>query len=331
MKNILSGILLRSAFVALCCAPLAAQSVSRGAAESDLLNYIRGDNAVPACGICLNSALKHLENAEQEKLLKKTAGMARVPGGIHRLGSPEGTGDPDEKPAADIKLSSFYLDKTEVTIGNYAQFTRVTGANYPEWQKPGGKFNLATGSDKYYQHLEGLTRTCPACPVFGVTWEDAAAYCRWNKKRLPTEAEWEAAARAGSSDAYSFKAPDKAEDFAWLQTNSEKAPHRTGTRKPNKYGLSDMHGNVWEWVSDFYDKTYYAQRPYKDPQGPLKGDEHVIRGGSWDFDADSARSGNRASTDSPNDDIGFRCAVSESELSKEPKLQQPAEVTRIIP
>ncbi len=302
------------------CSPLAAQGGTR-AADSELLNYIRSNSADPSCGVCLNSAHKQTAKAEPAIQPEKYPGMALVPGGAYRLGSPAGTGDPDELPAADIKLAAFYMDKTEVTIGEYLKFSSATGDNYPEWKKPGDKFNVDTGKDKYYEHLEGLILTCPGCPVFGVNWEDADAYCRWKNKRLPTEAEWEAAARAGSADKYSFgNSAARAEDYAWLETNSDKTPHPVGTRKPNKYSLSDMHGNVWEWVSDFYDKAYYAQRPAMGPEGPEKGKEHVIRGGSWNFDADSARSGNRASTDSPNDDIGFRCAQSEGGRSKDIKL-----------
>ncbi|HAT71839.1 MAG TPA: hypothetical protein DCS63_03390 [Elusimicrobia bacterium] len=318
MEIIAPALVLRSALVLFLAAPLAAQRLSPAAAESELLNYMRGDGADPACGVCINSARRHLEDAAREKLLKKTAGMALVPGGKRRLGSPEGVGDPDERPAADIILPPFYMDKTEATIGDYAQFTRATSGNYPEWLKPGGKFNISTGSEKYYRRLEGILKACDNCPVFGVAWADAAAYCRWKNKRLPTEAEWEAAARAGSEEAYSFgNSRHAAEDFAWLETNSGEVPHPVGAKKPNKHGLSDMHGNVWEWVADLYDKAYYSRRPSRNPKGPETGQEHVIRGGSWAFDTDSARSGNRASTQKPNDDIGFRCAVSESELFAE--------------
>lgn len=308
-----------SALLPVCAVPLRALSSGGDAAKSELLEYIQSESADPACGVCLNSARHYLANIMQEKLLKKAAGMAPMPGGKYRRGSPEGLGDPDEKPVADVMLDPFYIDKTEVTIDDYTQFTRAMRGNYPEWVKPGGKFNISTGSDKYYRHLADIIKHCHNCPMFGVTWDDAAAYCRWKKKRLPTEAEWEAAARAGSNEAYSFgDSPYSAEGFAWLETNSGEVPHPVGTRKPNNYGLSDMNGNVWEWVSDFYDKNYYALRFVTNPQGPKTGREHVIRGGSWASDANSARSGNRASTRQPNDDIGFRCAVSEKELSREP-------------
>jgi formylglycine-generating enzyme required for sulfatase activity len=318
MRSILPGLLLRAALVLACAAPAAAQGRARAAADSELLNYIMGEGADPSCGVCLGAARRHMEDLARERLLKKTAGMAFIPGGPRRLGSPDGLGDPDERPAAEIKLSPFYIDKTETTLADYTAFARATGGNYPEWLKPEGKFNLVTGTEKYYRRLDLLIKTCPSCPVFGVSWDDAQAYCKWKKKRLPTEAEWEAAARAGSDEAYSFGASTAAETYAWLETNSGETPHPVGTRKPNKYGLSDMHGNVWEWVADYYNKDYYATRPTRDPQGPETGQEHVIRGGSWAFDAELARSGNRASTKRPNDDIGFRCAASEAELTREP-------------
>lgn len=325
MKNIASGLLLLPVLAASLCVPLAAQTTPRSE-DSELLSYIRGDKADPACGVCLSSARKEAESSVRTKTaetkpLEKNPEMALVPGGAHHLGSPAGAGDPDERPAADIKMAPFYLDRTEVTIADYLKFSSSTAGHYPEWLKPAGKFNINTGKNKYYRHLEGVILTCPNCPVFGVAWEDADAYCRWMNKRLPTEAEWEAAARAGSGDKYSFgNSSANAEAYAWLETNSGETPHPVGTRKPNKYGLSDMHGNVWEWVYDLYGKDYYAQRPSMDPPGPEKGKEHVIRGGSWNFDADSARSGNRASTDSPNDDIGFRCALSGGGRSKEIQL-----------
>jgi len=320
MRTTLSGLILRSSLLLLAAAPLAAQVSILKSADSELLNYIRGENADPACGVCLGAARRHSEEKARERIAKKTTGMAFIAGGPRRLGSPDGVGDPDERPAAEINLSAFYLDRTEATIAEYTAFARAAGGNYPEWLKPEGKFNILTGSDKYYRRLAPLINTCGSCPVFGVTWENAQAYCRAKKKRLPTEAEWEAAARAGSDEAYSFGASTAAEAYAWVDTNSGETPHPVGTRKPNAYGLSDMHGNVWEWVADLYGKTCYAERRTRNPQGPEKGQEHVIRGGSWAGDVYEARSANRAGTKRANDDIGFRCAVSETELTKESGL-----------
>lgn len=312
------------ALMSACAAALSAQSFSRGIAEPELLNYMRGKNADPSCDICLNSAKKYFGEKRKEELRQKTSGMAFIPGGRHYIGSPEGVGDPDEHPGGEIHIDAFYIDKTEVTLGDYALFTRATAGNYPEWQKPGGKYNIDTGSDKYYGRLSSLIKTCGNCPVFGVTWEDANAYCRWKNKSLPTEAQWEAAARAGSTEKYSFDGTqDQAGEYFWNENNSGGVPRPVGQKKPNKYGLYDTGGNVWEWVSDFYDKSYYSVRPSKNPPGPQTGPQigkdHIIRGGSWAFDIDSMRSANRASSKKANDDIGFRCAVSESELSREPE------------
>ena len=303
-----------------CAAALSARSFSRGVNEPELLNYMRGQNADSSCDICLNSAKKYYDEKRKDELNKKTAGMSLIPGGSYYIGSPEGVGDPDEHPGGGIYISAFYIDKTEVTLENYAQFTRVTTGNFPEWQKSGGKYNIDTGSDKYYKRLDVLIKTCANCPVFGVTWEDANAYCRWKDKHLPTEAQWEAAARAGSREKYFFgDTQDQAGEYSWNENNSGEVPHPVGQKKPNKYGLYDTGGNVWEWVSDLYDKRYYSVRPSKNPSGPQAGSEHVIRGGSWAFDADSTRPANRASYKKANDDIGFRCAVLERELSREPE------------
>jgi len=151
--------------------------------------------------------------------------------------------------------------------------------------------------------------------VFGVFWEDADAYCAWKKKRLPTEAEWEVAAGAGTDTKFSFGDSDAAAgDYAWYDANSGETPHPGGTRKKNADGLYDMHGNVWEWVSDLYDKGYYAVSPKNNPTGPDAGREHAIRGGSWAASSEEMAVTNRGSYGKANDDIGFRCAAPERDV-----------------
>jgi len=297
--------------------PAANAQFSRESAKSGLLSYIQGPGADPACGVCLGAAQKFLDGKKKDEIVAKSAGMALIAAGAYHVGSPDSLGDPDEHPAAKITLDAFYIEKTEVTLKDYMQFVKTTAGNYPEWAAPNGKFNMETGKDDYYRRLKALVITCDTCPVFGVSWQNANAYCLWKKRRLPTEAEWEAAARAGAKEAYSFgDLPLGAGTYAWTEENSKNMPHPVGQKKPNKNGLYDMHGNVWEWVADVYDKKYYSARPANNPAGPPQGKGHVIRGGSWAGDTESARSGNRASSKSANDDIGLRCVVTEAELTK---------------
>ncbi|OQX07133.1 MAG: Sulphatase-modifying factor protein, partial [Desulfobacteraceae bacterium IS3] len=138
-------------------------------------------------------------------------------------------------------------------------------------------------------------------PVDNVSWEDAQAFIgELNKKertkryRLPTEAEWEYAARAGSDTAYHFgDNPDLLPEYGWCETNSGGETHPVGLLKPNAWGLYDIHGNVWEWCQDWYDKKYYAVSPATDPAGPSSGEFHVFRGGSWYSSDTRCRTTNR--------------------------------------
>lgn len=285
-----------------------------GRLSAGVISYIGSPEAGKTCGACLASADAFLAEKRQADLREKTKDMAYIPAGEYLTGSSEGEGEPDEHPRRKVRLGAFFIEKYEVTIADYMKFAADTGDNYPEWSKPGGKFNIDTGGESYYKRLSVVLKTCGTCPVIGVTDKNAAAYCKSKNRRLPTEAEWEAAARGGSDAEFSFgDSPARIGDYAWYDGNSDQKPHPVGSRKSNKYGLYDMHGNVWEWVSDMYDKEYYGKSPKMDPVQTI-GRESVIRGGSWSFDADSLRSANRASTYKANDDIGFRCAVSESAI-----------------
>jgi formylglycine-generating enzyme required for sulfatase activity len=277
----------------------------------ETIYYISSPRADSSCQACLASAENFLDEKKKTALGKKIKDMALIPAGEYPVGSPDELGDPDEHRRRQISLAAFYIDKFETTITDYMKFSAETGGHYPDWAKPGGRFNLETGKEPYYARLADLFKTCGTCPIVGISFENAADYCGARGKRLPTEAEWEAAARGGAPSAFSFSDdPAAAGEYSWNETNSGSEPHPVGGRKPNAYGLHDMHGNVWEWTADIYDKKYYRYGQRRNPAGPEKGDEHVIRGGSWAFDAAALRSANRAQTSKPNDDIGFRCAAS---------------------
>ena len=156
-----------------------------------------------------------------------------------------------------------------------------------------------------------------------ISWDDATAFCKALAKktgkpvRLPTEAEWEYACRGGTTTRYSFGDDDaKLGDYAWYDKNAwdvgEKYAHRVGQKKPNPWGLHDMHGNVYEWCSDWYDEKYYsASGSAMDPTGPSTGKGRVLRGGSFSFDDCSCRSADRTWSDPGfrRGSLGFRVLV----------------------
>ncbi len=201
-----------------------------------------------------------------------TMKLVAIEPGRFMMGSPEAQGDDDERPQHEVTISKgFWLCQTEVT---QAQWQAVMGSNP--------------------SHFQGD----PNRPVEQVSWNDATEFCsRLSKKtgmefRLPTEAEWEYACRAGTTTRWSF-GDDEAvlPDHAWFVLNSGGSTKPVGTRKPNPWGLYDMHGNVWEWVSDWYGEYHPGTKV--DPRGPSSGADRVLRGGSWDNLSSYCRSSNR--------------------------------------
>jgi formylglycine-generating enzyme required for sulfatase activity len=161
----------------------------------------------------------------------------------------------------------------------------------------------------------------PNYPASYVRWNDAVAYCKKLSEaegktyRLPTEAEWEYACRAGTETTWSFGNDEKVlGDYACYHKNTwcidEKYAHQVGLKKPNAFGLYDMHGNVNEWCNDYYGEAYYKQSPEKDPTGPASGSSRVLRGGSWGIFAGISRSALRVRFDAGSPfhgyDFGFR-------------------------
>jgi formylglycine-generating enzyme required for sulfatase activity len=251
--------------------------------------------------------------AQSPKEITNSIGMKLVliPKGTFMMGSPESEKgrDKDDETQHEVTISKdYYLGVIEVTQG---QYEKVMGTNPSHFQK---QFIRKSDSSMY--------------PVEQVSWEDAVDFCKKlselpeEKKAgrvycLPTEAEWVYACRAGSKSAYSFGETSKSlGDYAWFDRNSKGQTHPVGERKPNAWGLYDMHGNVWEWCSDRYGE--YPKVAVSDPVGPREGSVRVLRGGSWCDVAASCRSAirRRYVPSIRGNDLGFRLALSSSGIPK---------------
>ena len=231
--------------------------------------------------------------------------MVKIPGGTFVMGSENGK--TDEKPVQTVTVSPFYMDRCEVTQKEYGD---LMGQNPSHFTDPNG-------------------------PVERVRWTDCAQFCNARSKkeglkpcydpqtwecdftadgyRLPTEAEWEYACRAGTKGAlYIPGGVSKLKTAAWTRKNSQEKTHKCGTLKPNKFGLKDMYGNVLEWCNDWY--APYPGGKAVDPKGPAKGSKRVLRGGSWQDREKNVYSSRRWADDPATADIcqgydtyGFRC------------------------
>jgi len=238
--------------------------------------------------------------------------MVLVKGGTFQMGSNDG-GD-DEKPVHPVTVSDFSIGKTEVTVKEYLAFAHATNSHYPEWMKKGSEYNIKTGSDDHYKKL-GDALTNENHPIVGVSWEDAVAYCKWLSEktgqnyRLPTEAEWEYAARGGANNSNDkYLGNNAVNEVARYDGKVVRKTHPVGQKKSNELGLYDMNGNVLEWCSDWYsDYTAAAQH---NPTGPAKGSYRVIRGGNWCYDPRYCRSDLRGAFTPPIHFyfVGFRLA-----------------------
>jgi len=220
--------------------------------------------------------------------------MVVVEGGIFSMGS---TQNEDEKPIHNVTLNSFSIGKFEVTVAEYKAFCNATNYPMPKDLTPGG----------------GWTDTHP---MANIKYNDALAYCNWlnnvfkGNYRLPTEAEWEYAARGGNkSKGYIYSGSDNIDEVGFYGENSGGRTHEVGGKKPNELGLYDMSGNVWEWCQDWYNGAYYSSSPGSNPNGPSSGPYHVLRGGAWGLSASDCRvTGRYGSHDYRNLNRGFRVA-----------------------
>lgn len=190
--------------------------------------------------------------------------MVFVQGGTFQMGSNDG--DSDEKPVHTVTLSDYYIGKYEVTFDEYDVYCGATGTSKPD-DEGWGRGNR---------------------PVINVSWNDAGAYCQWLSQetgmnyRLPTEAEWEFAARGGNiSNGYTYSGGNNLNDVGWYFANSGRKTHPVGEKQSNELGIYDMSGNVCEWCSDSHDKNYYSESPKNYLQVPSNVTYRVLRGGSW--------------------------------------------------
>ena len=263
--------------------------------------------------------------------------LVLIRAGNFRMGSsePENDATADEKPQHRVRITKlFYLGKYEVTRGEFRKFVAATK------YKTDAERKIADGPDGLTWLNPGFIQT-DEHPVVGVTWNDAIEFCKWlgkqhkMKYRLPTEAEWEWACRAGSIERWNcgdriddlkgnvniadtaLKATDPEIDWGVKWDDGFPFTSPVGRFKPNQFGLHDMHGNVSEWCSDWYDSSYYANSPINDPQGSDEGACRLLRGGDWMVgpgDCQSAfRGAHRPSF--RNSNVGFRVVQDVSEAN----------------
>ena len=232
--------------------------------------------------------------------------MVFVKGGTFIMGSEKG--DYDEVPVHKVTLKSYYISKYEVTVLQYREFCAETGVKMP----------LVPAPEWYQEHDEAKKWTWRETnPISYVKWNEADAYCKWLSKStgknysLPTEAQWEFAARGGvKSKNFTYSGSENPNEVCWYdETTYERGPMPVGRLKPNELGIYDMSGNVWEWCLDYYAK--YKSSSQKDPKGPTKGVYRVVRGGSWYYVGKMCR---LTSRDGPriaytNYNYGFRVVI----------------------
>jgi formylglycine-generating enzyme required for sulfatase activity len=226
--------------------------------------------------------------------------MVVIPPGTFQMGDVRGIGSSSEKPVHEVIIPKpFAIGSTEVTFKEYDLFADATHREKPELPANQG-------------------RDRPPRPVINVSWNDAVEYAKWlstrtgKRYRLPSEAEWEYAARSGGKEEiWSGTSLERELDgYAWYKPKSEGKTRQVGTKKPNALGLFDMSGNVWEWVEDGWHYDYKGAPTDGNAWVQGQSDEHVIRGGSWNYGPESLRTSGRSrvSTDIRRNDVGFRLA-----------------------
>ncbi len=268
---------------------------------------------ISGCGEDTEDPIKE----DEESTEAVPAGMVLIPEGTFEMGSTAENANINEQPVHTVYVDAFYMDKREVTVNAYQKFVQETGHRDPDW------------------HRISIYSPAGDHPIVFVSWHDAMAYAKWAGKRLPTEAEWEKAARGGlvgKTYPWGDFAPGGTCNFAdkhlehywWADKGVDDGYGYTapvGNYPANGYDLYDMAGNVWEWCLDEYDTGFYATSPSTNPvsgAGPVAGitngfssvqSPRVLRGGSWQVNSQGLRNAVRFRLDpsSINSDVGFRC------------------------
>ena len=239
---------------------------------------------------------------------KDGALMALIPEGSFAMGVPKAArdGGVDERPNHEVFVDGFYMDIYETTNGRYLEFVTETGHRVP--QHP-------TDSTRGLWQGNMMPASVTNLPVINVDWFDAEAYCRWAGKRLPTEAEWEKAAKGDNDWRFAWgdiEPTTEHANFNQIGWRGESTLAQVGGYEKGKspYGVYDVAGNVWEWVSDWYQVDYYAQSPTHNPQGPETGKYKALRSSGWQGETPQMRVFTRIKSlpNDRNNSTGFRCA-----------------------
>lgn len=293
------------------------QSVGRGVTAKSIQDYIEGfeitiresaslapavDKSSPS--ITATTKLESRKRTQNREITSKDgASMVLIPAGEFWMGSMDGVGNPHEHPRHRVYLDTFYIDSFEVTVARYAKFLGSVNRSAPHnWKQ----VNIPERGNM---------------PVVGVDWHDADAYCYWAAKRLPTEAEWEKAARGTDERTYPWgnEAPTiRIANFGHRPVDTNVydkilVPVDSYETGKSPYGLYHMAGNVKEWVADWFDVSYYGNSPERNPKGPSSGPGRVFRGGSWHSKGDMRSAVREWASPSVQDtDLGFRCVQDNS-------------------